>query len=85
MRRWSSSATRPTTARAAAALPRAEVFRPGGDEFCVVMDEAADGETGARIAAEALTESGETFEVRCSYGIVLVPAEAAWARFSAET
>jgi two-component system, cell cycle response regulator len=63
-------------ARAAAALPQAEVFRLGGDEFCVVMDEAAGGEAGMRVAAEALSETGQTFEVGCSYGMVVVPGEA---------
>jgi diguanylate cyclase (GGDEF)-like protein len=64
-------------ARVVAALPQAEIFRLGGDEFCVLVDEDAGGETGAALAAEALTESGATFEVGCSYGVVRVPDEAA--------
>jgi diguanylate cyclase (GGDEF)-like protein len=64
-------------ARVAAALAQAEVFRLGGDEFCVLMDEAAGGETGVLEAAAALQESGAKFEVGCSYGMVRVPEEAA--------
>jgi two-component system cell cycle response regulator len=63
-------------ARAAAALPRGDVFRLGGDEFCVVVEEAAGGEASVRLAAGALTESGQAFEVGCSYGMVAVPDEA---------
>jgi diguanylate cyclase (GGDEF)-like protein len=63
--------------RVAAALREADVFRLGGDEFCVLIDEAAGGETGVLTAAAALEERGTTFEVGCSYGMVRVPAEAA--------
>ena len=63
-------------ARVAAALPRADIFRLGGDEFCLLMDEALGGEAGAVVAAGALTESGTTFDVGCSYGTVRMPAEA---------
>ena len=40
------------------------------------MDEALGGEAGAVVAAGALTESGTTFDVGCSYGTVRMPAEA---------
>jgi diguanylate cyclase (GGDEF)-like protein len=63
-------------ARAAAALPHGDVFRLGGDEFCVVADEAAGGEAAVLLAAEALAESGQTFQVGCSYGMVRIPDEA---------
>lgn len=61
--------------RVAAALPEAEVFRLGGDEFCVVVDEDADGEAAVLTAAAALQERGSTFEVGCSFGMVRVPGE----------
>ena len=64
-------------ARVVAALPQAQIFRLGGDEFCVLMDEAGGGEAGAALAAGALCERGSTFEVGCSYGSVTIPAEAA--------
>jgi two-component system, cell cycle response regulator len=62
-------------ARVTAALPDAEVFRLGGDEFCVLIDEADGGEAGVRTAAAALQERGSTFEVGCSFGMVRVPGE----------
>jgi two-component system cell cycle response regulator len=62
--------------RVVAALPDADVFRLGGDEFCVLIDEAAGGEAGVRNAAQALQEHGSTFDVGCSFGMVRVPAEA---------
>ena len=62
-------------ARVTAALPEADVFRLGGDEFCVLIDEAAGGEAGVRTAAAALQERGSTFEVGCSFGMVRVPEE----------
>jgi two-component system, cell cycle response regulator len=63
-------------ARVVAAVPQAEIFRLGGDEFCVLVDEALGGKAAAAQGAEALTESGATFDVGCSYGMVRVPAEA---------
>src|SRR5581483_6083847 len=62
--------------RAVAAVPEADVFRLGGDEFCVLIDEAAGGEAGVRAAAAALQERGSTFDVGCSFGMVRVPEEA---------
>ena len=52
-------------------------YRLGGDEFCVLTRATNVG--ASRVierAAEALTEEGEGFSVRCSYGSVLVPTEA---------
>jgi diguanylate cyclase (GGDEF)-like protein len=63
--------------RVAAALPRAGLFRLGGDEFCVLLDEVDGAAEGVLIAASALAERGANFEVGCSYGIVRVPDEAA--------
>jgi diguanylate cyclase (GGDEF)-like protein len=62
--------------RVVAALPEAEVFRLGGDEFCVLVDEAAGDEAGVLTAAAALEERGSKFEVGCSFGMVRVPEEA---------
>ena len=52
-------------------------YRLGGDEFCILASAPAEG-PGSLIerAAAALTEEGEGFSVRCSYGSVLMPAEA---------
>ena len=55
---------------------RGTAYRMGGDEFCVVCP--ADGhEAVIQAAAEGLSERGDTFEVGCSYGTALLPAEAA--------
>lgn len=60
------------------------VYRMGGDEFCALIDvldnpgsadEAAAGMT-VEAAAAALTEHGDGFVIRCSYGSILLPAEA---------
>ena len=53
-------------------------YRLGGDEFCVLVSAPATaGPPGSLIerAAAALSEEGEGFSVRCSYGSVLMPAE----------
>jgi two-component system, cell cycle response regulator len=52
-------------------------YRLGGDEFCVLASATTAGPGGLiERAAAALTEEGEGFSVRCSYGSVLMPAEA---------
>jgi diguanylate cyclase (GGDEF)-like protein len=54
---------------------RGTAYRMGGDEFCVVCP--ADGhEAVVQAAAEGLSERGDTFEVGCSYGSAVLPAEA---------
>jgi diguanylate cyclase (GGDEF)-like protein len=55
----------------------ATVYRMGGDEFCLLAaaDRTSTDELVAR-AVSALSESGDTFRVTCSYGAVLVPDEA---------
>jgi two-component system cell cycle response regulator len=56
---------------------RGVAFRMGGDEFCALIDLSeldlpiALGATGA-----ALSEAGEGFQIGCSYGTVVLPAEA---------
>jgi diguanylate cyclase (GGDEF)-like protein len=61
------------------------VYRMGGDEFCALIDalDAPDARVPAesaavtvRAAAAALTEHGDGFTISCSYGSILLPAEA---------
>jgi two-component system cell cycle response regulator len=58
------------------ALPEADVFRMGGDEFCVIASESDGGAQVAVRAAAALSEQGTGFSVGCSFGLVHVPGEA---------
>ena len=52
-------------------------YRLGGDEFCLLAPAVVAGAGGLiERAADALTEEGRGFSVRCSYGAVLMPAEA---------
>ena len=54
------------------------VYRMGGDEFCLLAAVQADaGDALALRAAEALTEAGDAFEIRCSHGLARIPTEAA--------
>jgi two-component system cell cycle response regulator len=57
---------------------RGRVFRMGGDEFCALFEHRG-GDVGTFLdgAALALSERGEGFWVGCSYGAVMLPAEAA--------
>jgi diguanylate cyclase (GGDEF)-like protein len=50
-------------------------YRMGGDEFCVLADLNRGGGEAVQRGAEALSESGEAFEVGCSYGSVVLPSE----------
>jgi diguanylate cyclase (GGDEF)-like protein len=53
-------------------------YRMGGDEFCVVAPVGAtQAETIAALAGAALSETGDSFAIGCSYGIAQVPTEAA--------
>jgi diguanylate cyclase (GGDEF)-like protein len=54
-------------------------YRLGGDEFCVVapLVTDADGDELVSGCVEALSEDGEGFQVRASWGCVRMPAEAA--------
>jgi PAS domain S-box-containing protein/diguanylate cyclase (GGDEF)-like protein len=52
-------------------------YRMGGDEFCVLAPVGGDEPDIARLAAAALREHGEAFDVGVSYGSVLLPVEAA--------
>ena len=51
-------------------------YRLGGDEFCVLAVVPSDRETFLRLTSEALSESGEGFDVSSSFGAVLIPSEA---------
>ena len=55
-----------------------EVYRIGGDEFCVLGRSTHDRRDGfASGAAEALQEHGEGFRITAAYGAVSLPEEAA--------
>ncbi|HXF99071.1 MAG TPA: HD domain-containing phosphohydrolase [Gaiellaceae bacterium] len=62
---------------AAVAAPVGTAYRLGGDEFCLVARVEADEIEGViDRAAAALTERGEGFEIRTSFGAVVVPDDA---------
>jgi two-component system cell cycle response regulator len=63
-----------------------EVYRLGGDEFCLIAT-LADGEAEQLIdrACEALTEHGEGFEIGSSFGAVVLPDEATDASHALQT
>ena len=52
-------------------------YRMGGDEFCVLLHDRADGVVAA--AAGALSESGRGFTIGASHGVVVPAVEAATA------
>ena len=55
---------------------RGKAYRLGGDEFCLLVEVGnGAGEVVGR-AAKALSDSGDAFEIGCSYGTVLLPTEA---------
>ncbi|HWI22408.1 MAG TPA: diguanylate cyclase, partial [Baekduia sp.] len=55
----------------------ATAFRPGGDEFCLVLNGILGRGDGAiERCASALSEVGDGFEVGVSFGIVVLPEEA---------
>lgn len=52
-------------------------YRMGGDEFCVLANlDGDDGEVISLLAAAALSDDGQGFDIRCSYGNAVLPAEA---------
>lgn len=54
------------------------VYRMGGDEFCILLDDPpAELDDAAAAAARSLAEQGDGFTIACSYGAVLLPVEAA--------
>jgi two-component system cell cycle response regulator len=57
--------------------PYGGVYRMGGDEFCVLLKVGmSSARTLTSIAAAALSERGEGFSIRPSYGAVMLPQEA---------
>jgi two-component system, cell cycle response regulator len=52
-------------------------YRPGGDEFCVLLrGDVARADVHIAAAVAALSSEGEGFAVRASYGAVAIPSEA---------
>ncbi len=62
----------------AAMLAGGRAYRMGGDEFCTLQSVHGPGQVEElrERATAALQESGEAFDVGCSCGTVLIPAEA---------
>lgn len=55
----------------------ATAYRMGGDEFCLLAHAGVvDGERAVRLAAAALSDSGEGWQVGCSWGVAWMPSEA---------
>jgi two-component system cell cycle response regulator len=52
------------------------VYRPGGDEFCVIASDASERRTLEHVASRALSERGKGFAISTAYGSVLIPEEA---------
>jgi two-component system, cell cycle response regulator len=52
------------------------VYRPGGDEFCVIASDASERRTLEHVASRALSERGQGFTISTAYGSVLIPEEA---------
>jgi len=53
------------------------VFRPGGDEFCVLLErDLAQHDMRIAAAAVALSAEGDGFNVTASHGCVAIPGEA---------
>jgi diguanylate cyclase (GGDEF)-like protein/PAS domain S-box-containing protein len=60
----------------AAVSGRGGAYRMGGDEFCVLADLRVDGEGPlAALATNALSQSGEGFQISASYGAASLPLE----------
>jgi diguanylate cyclase (GGDEF)-like protein len=57
-------------------LGRGIAYRMGGDEFCAIIDLFDKPDATLKAVASALTEHGEGFTIGCSYGYILLPAEA---------
>ncbi len=64
-------------ALATAVGSRGNSFRPGGDEFCVLLDGRIDrGQPPINDVLAALTEDGLGFAISAAYGIAAIPDEA---------
>jgi diguanylate cyclase (GGDEF)-like protein len=57
--------------------PYGHAYRIGGDEFCVlVMTGPTSAKTIIGLAVSALSEKGEAFDIKASFGTVMLPHEA---------
>jgi diguanylate cyclase (GGDEF)-like protein len=64
----------------AAVAGRGTAYRMGGDEFCVLAPVGPGGAAElVQLAAEALSEAGEAFDIGCSFGHAALRGEAATA------
>jgi two-component system cell cycle response regulator len=57
--------------------PYGTAYRMGGDEFCVIVRDAAHQDEAAVEAASALAETGEGFQITSSFGTVRLGVDAA--------
>jgi diguanylate cyclase (GGDEF)-like protein len=55
---------------------RGTAYRMGGDEFCALIDDLETPDATLKAVGAALSEHGEGFVIGCSYGSILLPAEA---------
>jgi diguanylate cyclase (GGDEF)-like protein len=56
---------------------RGRAYRMGGDEFCALLPASGSAASElARIAAAALSDHGDGFNITCSFGAVDIPREA---------
>jgi two-component system, cell cycle response regulator len=61
----------------AAVGPAGSAYRPGGDEFCVLLrGDVARADVHIAAAVAALSAEGEGFSVKASHGAVAIPSEA---------
>lgn len=68
---------RPARRTSTAVAESGTAYRIAGDEFCVLARIQLDGgDSLVRLAADPLTEAGEGFQIECSYGLALLPAQA---------
>ncbi|HYH58413.1 MAG TPA: HD domain-containing phosphohydrolase [Thermoleophilaceae bacterium] len=64
-------------ALAAATASRGACYRPGGDEFCVLLDgQVSDGDPHVDRILAALSERGAGFAITAAHGLVTIPDEA---------
>jgi diguanylate cyclase (GGDEF)-like protein len=51
-------------------------YRPGGDEFCVIVSDASERRALEHAASRALSERGNGFAISTAYGSVVIPEDA---------
>jgi two-component system, cell cycle response regulator len=54
----------------------ARAYRPGGDEFCVIANDASQQSALERAATCALSETGKGFAISTAFGRVVIPNDA---------